>query len=333
MIYYEYMIQQGYVKLPMSQYLAPKGLQWFKNVIKSCGQWEVEHEVDDVFLEFKDGYKVYNFYVRHKEGKELKLELCLVTAFSGQEYPDSGQAIIPIELNDEDGELFHKDQVDVVDYDEVVAHINKLIEYNTCAQINIIGSDFFITYMPVIEGDEIVECQETGLKIYKSMASIMEMCDTPWNEPEDRYFVNYEAYDAYCGRIYSKDFAYFECEGCGRVICEQNPSNGWHVQYRMVSDCELICLRCYEKMILADGIDIDWLDHDIPGMFMDTNKIEEAGWTKYESYFINGSNQEEFKNECRELYHNQYKYILIEYDSLGLGGGEGHVTVWTKPRD
>ena len=63
---------------------------------------------------------------------------------------------------------------------------------------------------------------------------------------DDRYF---KFHDSCKELIFERgDFNYFYCEGCGRIVCEQNPSNGWHVQYRIIGG-EQFCLKCYEEKI------------------------------------------------------------------------------------
>lgn len=58
-------------------------------------------------------------------------------------------------------------------------------------------------------------------------------------------------------------------DSCDREICEQNPSNGWHIQYRDY-DGDRLCLRCYKDLILENGIDREKLeDGKIPGMSFD----------------------------------------------------------------
>ena len=54
--------------------------------------------------------------------------------------------------------------------------------------------------------------------------------ETPWdNEEVEKRFCSEDCEVAY---LYEDDFAYFTCHRCEREICEQNPRNGWHIQYR-----------------------------------------------------------------------------------------------------
>lgn len=94
---------------------------------------------------------------------------------------------------------------------------------------------------------EIVQCSEFDIPLFKELALKSELYATPWDEePRDAYFANYLAEDCEKGREYSKDFQYFECPGCDRWICEQNPANGYITQYRFKEE-EQICIQCLQK--------------------------------------------------------------------------------------
>ena len=70
---------------------------------------------------------------------------------------------------------------------------------------------------------------------------------TPWDdEPTEHHYCSDKCQDAH---LYQDDFQYFTCEHCGRLICEQNPANGWHVQVREWENCR-ICLKCFQKIVL-----------------------------------------------------------------------------------
>jgi len=102
--------------------------------------------------------------------------------------------------------------------------------------------------------------------------------ETPWDEEEtEKHFCSEECEEAY---LYTGDFSYFLCERCLREICSQNPSNGWHIQYREY-DGEIICLKCYQEAILKDGVEREKLEKGIiPGMFFswDNREAKEAGY-------------------------------------------------------
>ncbi|MBW1697573.1 MAG: hypothetical protein JRH18_23965 [Deltaproteobacteria bacterium] len=91
--------------------------------------------------------------------------------------------------------------------------------------------------------------------------------DTPWDdEPQDKLFCSDDCADTY---MYEEPWVYFWCEPCEREICEQNPLNGWHIQYRDYG-YERVCLSCYKDLILENGVERDKLESGhIPGMFFD----------------------------------------------------------------
>lgn len=273
----------------------------------------VTSEEQDIFDFVMDMYVPFDHLI-----EDLQLVKCAVYK------NDSGDfsCAIPLELN----------EIDVDNLDDVNFKINQLLDKWTYASKDIIGCDEpLICDLPFRSTEPIVECDETGLKVYRTSALMMEMYSTPWqNEPDDHYFLNYEAYSCYYGMIYSKDFAYFSCPNCGRDICEQNPANGYHIQYRIV-DGEYMCLSCYEKMILADGIEYRDVD-GFAGMFLETEDIGNNGWKLHNSYFVNHSNENYVKNKIRSLFKDGTK-VLIQYDRLAYGGSEGSISVYTKNDD
>ena len=96
------------------------------------------------------------------------------------------------------------------------------------------------------------------------------------------------------------DFRYFECMACYRTICEQNPRNGWKVQYRVddFEDYEQICLQCYQTELLENGVNREKIENgEIDGMFFNYNDPVLESWEK----FIN----------CRFINSEQSKDCLL----------------------
>jgi len=59
-----------------------------------------------------------------------------------------------------------------------------------------------------------------------------EVWERPFDdEPVVKHFCDENCEDLY---LYGGGFAYFYCDDCNREVCEQNPSNGWHRQLRLV---------------------------------------------------------------------------------------------------
>lgn len=157
--------------------------------------------------------------------------------------------------------------------------------------------------------------------------------ETPWDEQETaKRFCSEECADMY---LYEGDFSYFWCEPCGREICERHPMNGWHIQYRYRDD-EQICLRCYQDFILENGVDREKLEGgEIPGMFFSWGNLEakDAGYSEvpgFTNYFIDGFERAEaFTDKALDLMDQGHK-VVIGYERLAYGGGEGYVTLMVK---
>lgn len=185
------------------------------------------------------------------------------------------------------------------------------------------------------EFDDLWFYSETGYPSYP-------LYDRPEDEtPEYVDFCSRFAYECYRGRIYSKDFSYFDCFVCHREICEQKPSNGWHVQYRLLGDCEMICTSCYEEDLMENGVDLDTLleERNLPGSFFDKRQLEEAGFSLlqglehklvghgYSGYVDPERIFEDLEARREEL---EGKKVIINYESLAIGGMGGYVSVWAK---
>ena len=131
------------------------------------------------------------------------------------------------------------------------------------------------------------------------------------------------------------DFNYFTCIGCERIVCEQNPSNGWHIQYRTVGG-ELMCLRCYEQMILDDGVGREGFEEGhLEGMFFsgDNHEPLDAGYIideRVNNKRVGGN--ETAKEICvmALAYIDAGEKVIIGYESMAIGGIEGYVTLFHK---
>ena len=134
--------------------------------------------------------------------------------------------------------------------------------------------------------------------------------------------------------LHESDFAYFYCDGCSRMVCEQNPDNGWHIQYRVV-DCVMVCLKCYEEHILADGIGRGDFEAGLPGMFFSWGNTEltETGYQavpEFSYYFV--KSKESVQAVCKkalELIDKGHK-VIVAYEAMAIGGLEGTITLYTK---
>lgn len=146
------------------------------------------------------------------------------------------------------------------------------------------------------------ECFECGRIRPINMMYKVELYATPWeNKSRTEYFCkvkpNFHDYANDCLELLEdhnwRDFRYFTCNICDRKICEQNPRNGWHIQYRVL-DNEQVCLQCYEKHIIENGIDRQKFEEGrLPGMFFsgDNHEVLDAGYTVdiYNKYIARNS--------------------------------------------
>jgi hypothetical protein len=157
--------------------------------------------------------------------------------------------------------------------------------------------------------------------------------ETPWDEePVTKLFCSDDCGDTY---MYEEPWAYFMCSRCDREISEQNPQNGWHVQYRDY-DGTMVCLKCYEDVILENGVERDKLESGkIPGMFFSYGNLEplKAGYREVEGFkdFFVATNYDadRFRKKALELM-DQGKRVVIGYERMAIGGGEGYVTLMEK---
>lgn len=155
--------------------------------------------------------------------------------------------------------------------------------------------------------------------------------DTPWDdEPRDLDFCSEECEVAY---LYSDDFAYSHCAECGRLICQQNPKNGWHWQFRDDYSGEPVCLKCYEELVVDKGtLEIDedkWENGNIPGMFHDDGELEDWGYEQDREY--HSEKPEVVYNRVKELDEQGYK-CLVNYESISIVGDGGWFSLWKKPK-
>lgn len=192
------------------------------------------------------------------------------------------------------------------------------------------------------------ECRECGTKRRKQDVYTLELYDTPWDvKPRIEYVCKetpanvkkafmkeYRRSTDSCEELLTDtswaDFRYFECAWCYRTICEQNPRNGWHTQYRYVNDCEQVCLKCYEAELLEHGLENErekLESGQLAGMFFNDSELTEHGYTKASDEFVRGT--KEAKTICERVLSLMKDYrVVINYESLGLGGGEGYISIW-----
>ncbi len=196
------------------------------------------------------------------------------------------------------------------------------------------GEGARIIELQYLEHAETVTCRHCDAEVPKEHALKSDLYDTPWDSaPEDAWYCSPYCYDAQQGRMYSKDFNYFYCESCDRNICEQDPSNGWHVQVRYLDE-EPICLKCYEAHILEHGIDRESFENGaLQGMFLEVSELEDAGYEQVDGFVdrhIRGSDDATpYCAKAIELIDAGYT-VITDYERMAIGGLEGYVTMYAR---
>ena len=196
-----------------------------------------------------------------------------------------------------------------------------------------------------VSGIEVRECWECLETIifegeYKEDFVEVDVFDSPFDTvPLKQFFHATEEYDEdqNCYRRAFDtgwgDFRLFVCDDCGRIINRQCPSNGWHSYVKTIDyDGNEICLDCYEKDILENGVPFEsFKSGKVEGMF--APKAEENGYEVVEGFkmfFINNrSSANEYCKKAIELIYAGYN-ILNDYERMAIGGLEGYVTMWAK---
>lgn len=172
---------------------------------------------------------------------------------------------------------------------------------------------------------------------YYALGVTRGLYDTPWEDkPKLKFFHSDECEESY---IHPGDFNFIDCEGCGRTICEQNPANGWHVQFRDHADLGYVCLKCYEAEILENGQPrSDFETSKIGGgMFLSWNNTEarDAGFEDvdgFRNYFASGrEHARQFNQKALELIDSGYN-VITAYERLAIGGLEGSITMMARPK-
>ena len=208
--------------------------------------------------------------------------------------------------------------------------------------------------MTTAEITQTVQCYECDRERPKDATYEYELYSTPWDdvgttaylctdefghaeverENGREVFESWKYYES-CVEVLTdngwSDFRYFECVRCYRTICEQNPKNGWHVQYRVDGDdYEQVCLKCYQDEILEYGISRESVENgELSGMFFNTGELDE--WERVMDYIhIDNSNTvQEVLDNILGWMDEDYK-VVIDYERMGIGGLEGYISVYRK---
>ena len=194
-------------------------------------------------------------------------------------------------------------------------------------------------------------CEAKG-RVNKRMAAV-EVYDSPWQEeptvihacrtngqgldPDERVY----GYSSCLDLLYDESFAsfrYFDCDGCGRTVIRQCPSNGYHSYVRYDEDaCEEVCLRCYEADMFANGLPRETFDKgQIAGMFCNRGELEEHGYAPvphYEGVYI--ACEDDAARFCRVAVAliDAGRKVAVDYERMAIGGLEGYVSMYARRGD
>jgi acetone carboxylase gamma subunit len=190
------------------------------------------------------------------------------------------------------------------------------------------------------------ECYECGKKFKKSETLksgkkiVLDVYDAPW-AAEPRVIAvhtveadNAQEYGSCLDKLTDtswEDFRYFDCPECRRLIARQCGYNGWRSYTKIVNDDE-ICVACYHKDVLENGMDPDF-DNGIPGDFFSDADIEDHGWIpvhEIQNYHVGHKNAiDRVKKAAADLAAGGC-LVLVNYDSMAYGGGEGFISMYGK---
>jgi hypothetical protein len=184
------------------------------------------------------------------------------------------------------------------------------------------------------------ECHECGEKFKKNQEfQELAIYDDPWLTKPSTVRVhvgnddgNGDCLDKLTDTGWA-DFRYFVCEDCERMIISQCPSNGWRSYYK-IRDGQQVCIKCYQDEILKNGIPgAEFADGHIPGDFFNESDLKAAKWHAVEGFdychIAGEANAKSFCNKALELIKAKKK-VLVDYRSMGIGGSEGNVSLYTK---
>lgn len=169
-------------------------------------------------------------------------------------------------------------------------------------------------------------------QVEPARVNIYEVYDSPFDTEPSTVAVCGEA----CDEVFwttDYDFAYWECDECQRLVCQRNPSNGWHEHFRFTEDGDQICLLCYQDAILANGHPRAAFERgSIPGMFFSGDDREPlgAGYEKATTEFIRGGDAAQAFCEQALRYIDDGYQVVVGYESMAIGGLEGTVSLFVK---
>jgi len=90
-----------------------------------------------------------------------------------------------------------------------------------------------------------------------------EYYHTPWrSEPEKIYFCSNVCMDTF---ETSDTWPYYFCDLCERLICARDPREArLPYQFKDMPDGRYLCLKCFEKEVIRDGMPKEWFEQGLP---------------------------------------------------------------------
>ena len=187
------------------------------------------------------------------------------------------------------------------------------------------------------------ECHECGKRFKKGESKqILKIYDSPWADEPRVIAVHDQNDDDRHGSCLDKltdtswgDFRYFLCDCCNRLIIQQCPDNGWRSYYKMTDAGEQVCVRCWQENILENGHeDKEFESGHVPGDFYNEQDLSSHDWVLVQGmsheHITGAESAKKFCDRALELVRDGMK-VLINYDSMGIGGSEGYVSLFYKP--
>jgi hypothetical protein len=204
-------------------------------------------------------------------------------------------------------------------------------------------------YQATATGRRIYRCEQCNEVKLKKELEQHNIYDLPWHDqPYKAYFCkvapeDYSAescFEALMDHGANGDSCYFECCECHRIISEVHPA-GLMIQFRRVGGDaynpgeDQICLRCYEKQILAEGHPrSDFENGSLPGMFFNSGNPEllDAGFKQeLDDVLVNGrAKAGEICQQAIALI-DVGNMVVIGFERMSEFGGEGYISMFSKP--
>lgn len=183
-------------------------------------------------------------------------------------------------------------------------------------------------------------------------AVVCDACETEFLEgdvyPESYYFTPFDSEESDTGSHYCQscldhgdndpDGQVFYCDGCSRNIASDN---GRMSYYRILNECEQVCLRCITEDLKAGGVaglnDDDLLADVLAGrklfaVFFNVGELEAEGWQAVDGWHetcINATDLTGVAAAIRTI-HEAGDLFIVEIERMSIIGDEGYITIRRK---